>query len=172
MKNIVLIGFMATGKTVIGRKLAGLLKREYIDTDAAIEKLTGKTVSQIFAEDGEARFRLEEKLLVQNLSKRDNLVIATGGGLVLNPENVCLLKKNGVLIALTASPEVIHERVKRNNNNRPLLSEGDLLSKIKELMHQRKHAYAAAEITIDTGKYSIDDAVKQIKFYLLERKYI
>jgi shikimate kinase len=171
IKNFVLIGFMATGKTVIGRNLAGLLKREFVDTDAAIEKLTGKTVSQIFAAEGEARFRLEEELLVQKLSSRDNLVIATGGGLVLNPENLRLLKKNGVLIALTASPEVIHERVKRNKN-RPLLSKGDLLSRIKELMYQRKHAYAAAEITIDTGKYSIDDAVKQINLYLLERKYI
>jgi shikimate kinase len=85
MKNIVLIGFMATGKTVIGRNLAGLLKREFVDTDAAIEKLTGKTVSQIFAAEGEARFRLEEELLVQKLSSRDNLVIATGGGLVLKP---------------------------------------------------------------------------------------
>ena len=161
MKNIVLIGFMATGKTVIGRKLAGLLKREFVDTDAAIEKLTGKSVSQIFAAEGEARFRLEEEHLVQKLSSRDNLVIATGGGLVLNPENLRLLKKNGVLIALTASPEVIHARVKRNKN-RPLLAEGDLLSRIKELMQQRKHAYAAAEITIDTGKHSLDDAVKQI----------
>ncbi len=171
MKNIVLIGFMGTGKTVVGRRLARRLKREFIDTDAEIEKLMGKTVAQIFARDGVVRFRSEEELLVKKLAKREDLVIATGGGMVLNTENLLLLKENGILVALTASPEIIYNRV-RGNNNRPLLMHGDMMEKIRELLHERENAYKAAEITVDTGNSSIVEIVEQITRCLLERNYI
>ncbi|MEG3071305.1 MAG: shikimate kinase [Candidatus Syntrophopropionicum ammoniitolerans] len=87
MKNIVLIGFMATGKSTVGRRLAQCLRRTFVDTDKEIEAVTGKTIAQIFAKDGEKRFRSEENLLVKKLVSRKGLVIATGGGLVLNPDN-------------------------------------------------------------------------------------
>lgn len=171
MKNIVLIGFMGTGKTVIGRRLARLLNLEFIDTDSEIEKLTGKTVAQIFAKDGVVRFRSEEKLLVKKLARRSNLVIATGGGMVLDPDNLHLLKANGILIALTASPETIYTRVK-TSRNRPLLLHGNMKNKIKELLQERENAYKAAEVTIDTGKCSISEAVEQIHSFLMEKNYI
>ena len=171
MKNIVLIGFMATGKTTIGRWLARRLKREFIDTDAEIERLTGKTVAQIFAGDGGVRFRSEEDLLVKRLAGREGLVIATGGGLVLNPDNLRLLKENGVLVALTASPEIIYNRVS-SKKSRPLLLTGDIKNKIKELLRERENTYKTAEITIDTGNCSIEDTAGQITRYLLERNYI
>ncbi|MDD4239750.1 MAG: shikimate kinase [Desulfotomaculaceae bacterium] len=171
MKNIVLIGFMGTGKTSVGRRLACRLKCEFIDTDAEIERLMGKTVTQIFARDGVVRFRSEEELLVKRLAGREDLVIATGGGLVLNPANLRLLKENGVLVALTASPEVIYYRV-RSKKSRPLLLHKDMKSKLTELLQERENVYKAAEITLDTGACSIEGAVEQINRYLLERKYI
>ena len=104
-KNIVLIGFMGTGKTAVGRRLARRLKRKFVDTDAEIEKITGKTIAQIFARDGATRFRSEEALLVKKLAPKEGLVISTGGGLVLNPENVRLLRENGIFVALAADPD-------------------------------------------------------------------
>lgn len=171
MKNIVLIGFMGTGKTAVGRRLARRLKRNFVDTDAEIEKITGKTVAQIFARDGEIRFRSEEALLVKKLVDREDLVISTGGGLVLNPDNVRLLKKNGVLIALEAKPEVICGRVK-SKKSRPLLLKKNLIEKINSLLKEREGVYDVAEFTVDTGIYCLDDAVVQILRYLTERKYI
>lgn len=171
MKNIVLIGFMATGKSVVGRRLAQRLKREFIDTDDEIERLTGKTVAQIFARDGAVRFRSEEDLLVKKLAGRSGLVIATGGGMVLNPENIRMLKENGVLIALTASTEVIYNRV-RNKKSRPLLLHKDVKSRITELLQERENAYREAEFTVDTGSISISETVAEINRYLLERNYI
>lgn len=171
MKNIVIIGFMATGKSTVGRRLALCLKREFIDTDREIEAITGRTVAQIFARYGERRFRSEEDLLVRKLASREGLVIATGGGIVLNPENLRLFKVDGILIALTASPEVIYQRVK-GKKHRPLLAKGDLREKIELLMKEREGVYGAADFTVDTGNRSVDESVGQIISYLSERKDI
>lgn len=170
-KNIVLIGFMGTGKTAVGRKLAIRLKRKFIDTDAEIEEVTGKTIARIFAQDGIIRFRSEEALLVNKLAGREGLVIATGGGLVLDPENVRLLKENGVLIALKAAPEVIYHRVKKKKN-RPLLMKGELMATIQSLLKEREGAYDVAEFTVDTGICGMGETVEQIVKYLSERKAI
>lgn len=171
MKNIILIGFMGTGKTSLGRRLARRLGREFVDTDAEIENVTGKTVAQIFAKDGATRFRSEEALLVKKLAGREGLVISTGGGLVLNPENVRLLREKGVFIALTAAPEVIYRRVK-NKKNRPLLLRGNLEERIRTLLREREGAYNMAELTVDTGACSPEEAVNQIVSFLAERNYI
>lgn len=169
MKNIVIIGFMATGKSTVGRRLAQRLRREFIDTDKEIEKVTGKTVAQIFARDGVKRFRSEENLLVKKLVLKEGLVIATGGGIVLDPENVRLFKENGVLIALSATPEVIYQRVK-GKKHRPLLAKGDVRGNIDELMKERESIYNAADLTLDTGNCSVDETVGRIISYLAERK--
>lgn len=171
MKNIVIIGFMATGKSTVGRRLAQRLKRGFIDTDKEIETLTGKTVAQIFARDGAVRFRSEENLLVKKLALKEDLVIATGGGIVLNPENIRLFKKNGILIALSASPEIIYQRVK-GKKNRPLLAKGDPREKINELLKEREGIYSAADLTVDTGNGGVEETVEQIISFLSERKYI
>lgn len=170
-RNIVLIGFMATGKTATGRRLALRLGRQFIDTDAEVERITGRTIAQIFARDGAIRFRAEEALLVKKLAQSENLVISTGGGLVLNSENVCLLKEKGVLIALRADPEVIYQRVK-NKKNRPLLLRDDVRKVINGLLKEREGVYEVAEYAVDTGKHSLDEVVNMIISYLYERNYI
>lgn len=162
---------MGTGKSAVGRRLARRLKRKFIDTDAEIEKVTGKTVAQIFAREGVTRFRSEEALLVRKIAAREGLVIATGGGLVLNPENVRLLKENGILVALTAGQEVIYNRVRRKKN-RPLLFRTNIKKRIQELLEERKGAYEIAELILDTGSCSIDGTVEKIISYLLERNQI
>ncbi len=166
MKNIVLIGFMGTGKTAVGRRLASRLGRKFIDTDAEIERVTGKTIPQIFAQDGELRFRSEERLVIQKLSRQEGMVIATGGGAVLNPENMADLKRNGITICLTAEPEIIYQRV-RGKKHRPLLNKkGDLLGQIKELLDRRKPFYQAADYTVDTSYKTPEKVVDEIIAYL------
>lgn len=166
-----LIGFMGTGKSAVGRRLAARLNRKFVDTDAEIEKLTGKSITEIFRKDGPVRFRSEEKLQVRKLSGQNNLVIATGGGMVLDQENVELLEKNGVLICLTADPEVIYQRVK-NKKQRPLLQKGNVKETVYRLLQERKGVYDVAEFTVDTGQGSVEETVDIIINYLKEKKYI
>ncbi|MEW6447059.1 MAG: shikimate kinase [Bacillota bacterium] len=171
MKKVVLIGFMGTGKTAVGRRLARLLGWDFVDTDTEIEELTGKTVARIFKEDGEVRFRSEENLLCRRLENSTRTVIATGGGMVLNPENVALLRKNGVLIKLYADPEVIMQRVKNKKKGRPLLK-GNLQERVKQLLAERHSAYDIADFAVDTGKQDPDASAMIIYNYLRERKLI
>ena len=162
VKNIVLIGFMGTGKSTVGRILAGKLNRRFIDTDKEIEKLTGITVARLITNYGIIRFRSEETLLIKKLTQEENQVIATGGGTLLNPENDRLLRQNGIIICLTASPEVIHNRVKRKKKERPLLAKGDLMEQIKILTEERREIYQKADFTADTGNGSLEATVKSI----------
>jgi len=171
LKNIVLIGFMGTGKSAIGRKLAARLNREFIDTDAEIENITGKTIAKLFASDGEIRFRSEEALMVKKLAGKDNLVIATGGGMILNPENVRLLSQKGIFVGLTCQPEIICQRVK-NKKSRPLLLKGDLFTRVKELLNERCQAYSIAEYTVDTGCCTVEEAAEKIIAYFKEKDYL
>ncbi|SHE60305.1 shikimate kinase [Desulforamulus putei] len=171
MKNIVLIGFMGSGKSTVGRGLAKRLGYRFIDTDDAIEQITGLTVEQIFHKHGVKRFRGEEALLVSKLANKKNLVIATGGGLVLNPENVKKLKANGILIGLEASAEVICKRV-RNKRTRPLLARGNLQEKVEKLLAERKEAYQVADFTVQTDQLSPEEIVNIICHYLAKREDI
>ncbi|HHW08147.1 MAG TPA: shikimate kinase [Clostridia bacterium] len=169
--NIVLIGFMGAGKTSTGKRLAEILQMEFVDTDKEIEKLTGITISQIFARHGEVRFRSEEHLIVTKAANRTNCVIATGGGAVLNEENVRALQRNGILICLTASPEVIQARVSKRGG-RPLLQKDKSVEKIRQMMEERKPFYAQADFTLDTSELSQEETVDRILAYLQERGVI
>ena len=133
---------MGTGKSTLGRLLARQLNYKFIDTDSEIEKRSGKTVADIFREDGEAAFRQQEKELVEELAQKQGLVISTGGGLVMNPQNVQNLRKSGEIVCLTASPDEILERVSKQPETRPLLKEAEPLEKIRELLQQRSSTYA------------------------------
>lgn len=166
VKNIVLIGFMGTGKTAVGRRLAGRLGLNFVDTDAEVERVTGKTIPQIFARDGEKRFRSEERLVIQKFSRQEGLVISTGGGAVLNPENVADLKRNGILICLKADPEIIYQRVKGKKHRPLLLKKGDLKDQISRLLEERKPYYEVADYTVDTGQRPPDRVVDEIIAYL------
>ncbi|GAB6182058.1 shikimate kinase [Desulfotomaculum defluvii] len=171
MKNIVLVGFMGSGKSSTGRRLARKLGYDFIDTDYAIEEVTGLTVEQIFAKHGVKRFRGEEALLVSKLADKENLVIATGGGLVLNPQNIEKLKANGIFILLKASPETICKRVK-NKRTRPLLARGNLKHKVTKLLEDRQDAYQMADYSVNTDHLDPDTIVHIIYQYLLERGVI
>ena len=153
--NLVLTGFMGTGKTSIGKLLAEKLGRCFVDLDQKIEQDTGMTVPQIFEKYGEKYFRELEKNAVKEVAARKNLVIATGGGTVKDEENIRLLKNSGVMVCLTTEPEEIFRRTERRGE-RPVLDSGDedRLNTIKKLLAERQKFYAQADYTVDTTEWS------------------
>ena len=169
--NIILLGFMGTGKSVVGKKLSRILKRELVDTDKLIEKKAGKSIPEIFSEDGEEHFRGLESEVAKEVSKKKNCVIIAGGGIVLREENIRVLKTNGILICLEASPEVIYERVK-NDTYRPLLQVKDPLQKIRNLLEYRKKYYDRADYFIDTSELIIDEVVDEIMKYEMSKSKV
>ncbi|SJZ85997.1 shikimate kinase [Selenihalanaerobacter shriftii] len=160
-KNIVLIGFMGTGKSTVGKELADKLGMKFVDSDEVIKEDSDKTIEEIFAEDGEDYFRNLETKVISDLSQRDNLVISTGGGVVLKENNIKLLNQNGIVILLTATPEVILMRVK--NTDRPLLQVEKPLEKIKELLAEREEFYNIAKYQVDTSSLEVDEVIKKIE---------
>ena len=161
-KNIVLIGFMGTGKSSVGQRLAEKLKMAFIDMDREIEKITGLPINQIFRKHGEIRFRSEEKLLAQKLGHESNLVIATGGGVVLSQENIEALRENGILICLEASPEEILKRVKRKKASRPLIKKEYGEEEIKAMLEEREAFYACTDFRINTNNKEPRAIVEEI----------
>jgi len=149
MKNIVLTGFMGTGKTAVGKELARSLDVPLIDIDSEIENSERMTIQDIFKQHGEAVFREIETRKIKETAQRKNIIISTGGGAVLKDENMHALRRSGIIICLTASPETILQRVS-NNNERPLLQGENPLRKIEELLHVRQPFYDKADIIIDT----------------------
>jgi shikimate kinase len=161
MKNIVLVGFMGTGKTEAGKILATRLKRQRLCIDDMIEWKVGKPISRIFQEDGEVYFRKVESDIISAVSKDKNVVIDAGGGVVINEHNVRRLKEHGVLICLTARPEIILERTE-GYMHRPLLNTQDPLGSIKRLLEERAEYYKRADYTIDTSDMKIDEVADKI----------
>jgi len=161
--SIALIGFMGTGKTVVGKALAEKLGKEFIELDALIEQKAGKTIPEIFQQDSEIAFRELEIEAAREVSQRKNVIIACGGGVVLNKINIDRLKQESLIVYLTASPEVILKRTSSDRNERPLLEATDKASEVRRLLQYRKPFYErAAEITIDTSKLDIDSVVTRI----------
>ncbi|KUK11047.1 MAG: Shikimate kinase [Clostridia bacterium 41_269] len=169
--NIILIGFMGTGKTAVGKRLAQALGKKFIDTDKEIERVTGMTISQIFQKHGECRFRSEEKLALKKACSLNNAVIATGGGAVMDEENAEIMQKSGRIICLTARPEVIQKRVKRRDD-RPLLHRDKSIKRIEELLKEREPYYKRyAEAFFDTSDNEHSEVVKNIIDYLEGKKH-
>ena len=153
MKNIVLIGFMGTGKTSVGRLLASRLGCAFHDLDRKIEERHGMSIPAMFREHGEPYFRAREKEAVREAAERTNLVIATGGGTVKDAENVAILRRSGILVALTADADTILQRTAARGA-RPVLDDadaGDRRAAVVRLMEERRHLYDGADITVDTG---------------------
>jgi shikimate kinase len=140
---------MGTGKTSTGRIVAERLGREFIDMDTVIEAREKRGIPEIFATDGEAYFRKLERALVRELSARDNLVIAPGGGIVLNPDNIRDLQRTGLVICLKASPDQILARV-GHETHRPLLHTDDKLQRIRDLLGKRMPLYDAIPHRLET----------------------
>jgi shikimate kinase len=162
--NVALIGFMGAGKSAIGRRLAEKLGWKFIETDAGIEQLAKKKISDIFREDGEIIFREFEIEAVKEAAQGKKQVIACGGGVVLNTINIARLKVSGIVVLLSASPAAILKRVSADINVRPLLMGADDTSaRIRELMKARRVFYeSAADVTIDTSTMNIDEAAEAV----------
>ncbi len=160
-RNIMLAGFMGTGKTTIGRALADQLKRGFVDMDIELEARAGKPIPCIFADDGEPVFRRMERDLAVELSRRSNLVIAAGGGLVLNPDNIRDFSATGYVVCLQAAPGEILRRVSASSH-RPLLEQGDKGECIRKLFLARKPFYDAIPCQVDTTGKTIAEVVAEV----------
>lgn len=162
--NIALVGFMGTGKTAIGRKLADRLNKKLLEMDELIVKKAGKSIPSIFAEEGEIRFRELEMQVCKEVSMQRDTVIACGGGVVLNKLNIDYLKQTSIVICLKSSPEVIFERtMKDGKEKRPLLNKPNPMQEIKDLFDFREPFYnAATEYQIDTSNLAENEVVERI----------
>ena len=160
--NIFLIGPMGAGKTTMGRQLAKKLHLEFIDSDRVIEQRTGADIPLIFDKEGEEGFRKREEAVIDELTQKDNIILATGGGAILRPSNRQHLKERGTVIYLHSDINQLMERV-RHDKNRPLLQTEDPEAKLRELMEIRDPLYReTAHITINTGEKSIRSVINVI----------
>ena len=161
IRNLALIGFMGTGKTTIGRMAADELKFKFLDTDHLIESRTGKTISQIFASIGEKTFRELEREVVNELTDANKTVIAAGGGLAANQENLDSLKTHALVVCLWSSPEKIWERVK-HQTHRPLLQDKDPLERIRSLLAAREPFYKQADVLVNSDMRSTKEVAQHV----------
>lgn len=161
MNNIYLVGFMGTGKTTVGEALAQKKKWQFVDLDGLIELREKRTISSIFARDGEPYFRKVEKKALQEVAKEKKFVVACGGGVVLDKDNIKIMKKTGLIICLSASPEAILKRTVAYRH-RPILNVSNPKKQIELLIKLRAPYYAQADKTIDTSKIPIKEVVERI----------
>lgn len=161
LRNLVLLGFMGTGKSAVGRRVAALAARPFLEMDAELERRAGKPIARIFAEDGEAAFRDLESALAEEWGRKDGAVISCGGGVVLREQNLQALGAHGVLVCLTARPDVILERTARSKK-RPLLDVADPDAKIRELLAARAPHYARVPHQLDTSDADVDAVAERL----------
>ncbi len=161
--NIALVGFMGAGKTTIAMALAKRINREFVELDSLIEREAGKSITDIFSQDGEITFRELEIKVTKDISSGRNMVIACGGGIVLNQINIDRLRKASVIVYLASSSHELFRRVINTREERPLLNVEDLESVICKLLKYRKYLYKnAADIMINTTKMAVDSVVDNI----------
>jgi shikimate kinase len=161
--NIALIGFMGAGKSAVGKALAAAAGMDFIDLDNMIEEQAGKSISEIFARDGEASFRLIEAAIANDAAGRENTVIACGGGVVLDQANIEALRRNAVIIYLAAEPSTMLRRVLNSREKRPLLQTIDPAAAMDDLLKHREPLYeAAADRIVNTSDLDIGGVVQNI----------
>lgn len=172
--NLFLVGMMGAGKTTAGRLLAQQLGKTFVDSDEEIQQRTGVTIPHIFDVEGEAGFRQREASVIQDLAKRDNIVLATGGGAVLSEQSRDVLRDNGIVVYLKSTVADLWQRT-RHDRNRPLLQTADPRAKLKELYELRDPLYTqVADLVMPTGKQSVHSMVSQLQqeiIRLTETKY-
>jgi shikimate kinase len=157
-RNIILAGFMATGKTAVGVRLAERLGYVFVDLDGLIEAEGGMTIPQLIAGRGEAAFREMESRLVERVAQQRRCVIATGGGTVASAANLLALKQSGVVVTLTADLETLLSRL-GTGADPDLLHGEDLRARTEQLLAERRDAYAQADVTVDTTARTVDETV-------------
>lgn len=169
-KNIVFVGFMGSGKTTIGRRVAGKLGMDFYDTDEYISRMEHMKVSEIMTKKGMKYFEGVQRFAVTNICENENVLIATGGSTVSDEKNRTLLKQNGIFVWLRAKPETVYENTKNSHNRRVEIA-GKSLEEIAEILSAMEKDYADSEIVIDVDKNRDIDAVvdmvtDQIKTYM------
>lgn len=164
--NIILTGFMGTGKTTVGKLVAGRLGYRFLDTDALIEERFGRTIPEIFREEGEAAFRAMEAAVARELGRRKGLVISTGGRMMLDPGNAAALGNEGRVFCLQAAPEEILARVTKDPvGQRPLLEGDDPLARIQALLREREAGYARFTLIETSGRTPGEVAARLLELY-------
>lgn len=160
--NVVLVGFMGTGKSSVGKLVAHRLGFQFVDNDSIVVERAGMEITEIFAKHGEARFREYETRALESIGHLNRCVVSTGGGAVLREENRAILQRIGLVVQLTAREEVIYDRVARNTK-RPLLSTDNPRETISKMLAQRKEAYtAASQVTVDTSDLTREQAAEAV----------
>lgn len=160
--SVFLVGPMGVGKTTIGRQLADVLGREFKDSDREIEERTGATIPLIFELEGESGFRKRECEMINELTQVSNLILATGGGVVLNQDNRNCLRERGTVIYLQASVDQLVKRTSRSKH-RPLLQTANPRAKIEQLLKERTPLYeSVADLIVETGRRSVKSVLKEI----------
>ncbi len=149
MRNIVLVGFMGSGKTTVGRLVSEATGMPLLDMDSMIVEREGRSINAIFSEDGEPYFRALERALVQELAATEGNIVSTGGGIVLNPENIADFEKTGLVVCLLVDAPTVLERI-RHDTSRPLLA-GDKEARILQLLESRRRLYESIAHRIDTS---------------------
>ena len=173
-QNVYLVGFMGTGKSTIGRELARLMGRKFIDVDQQIEKRLGLTVSEIFAQQGEATFRETEEEVALELAASSNRIIATGGGTILNPKIFRAFESSGTLVCLYTQRDDLVDRLQRTDK-RPLLqgqSQEEVKARVQRLMDERATVYNRAGIRIDTTHLTPLSAARKIHDVVAARRRV
>ena len=170
MDNIYLVGFMGTGKSVVGRELAKKNKRQFIDLDELIELKEKRRICDIFIKEGEPYFRRIEKNVLKEVSRERKFIVACGGGIVIDKENIQLMKKTGLIICLTATPKVIFKRVS-GYKHRPKLNVAQPKKQIEFLLKLRSSYYAQADKTINTSVISVKEVVNRVLKLMANKKW-
>lgn len=160
-RNLVLVGFMGTGKTEVGKVVSRQMGRTFVDIDDHIIRAVGMTINEIFKTHGEDLFREIESGMIKKFSSVEGLVISTGGGSLLRMENVHNLKRTGVLVCLTASPEEIARRV-ADERHRPLLDVPDRIGAVRDMMSERSQSYRLSDFMVDTDDKSVNAAAGEV----------
>jgi shikimate kinase len=160
MDNLILVGFSCSGKTTLGRNVARRLRLTFVDTDRFVEDMTGRTIPDIFREDGEAAFRAIERQAIARIMAEKDQVVSTGGGAFVDAENRDKLRTGNLVIHLQVRPETVVDRLRNSKSGRPrpLLDSADPLERVIQLMADRKEAYSAAHVTIgvdDRSRYEL-----------------
>ena len=172
--KLILTGFMGTGKSVVGHRIAKRLGWRFVDSDAEVVAVAGRAIAEIFAERGESEFRRLEREAIARIAAEHQrcaqcgeprpAVVATGGGALVEAANSAALKRSGVIVCLSARPDVIAARIGRSASKRPMLTEGGkpLDQRLRELLAERAEAYARADVSVDTSDLTIDEAVERV----------